>query len=493
MENYIDFINAYLNKTLSEPEVLAFKNRLQTDTEFKSIYDEHLIVLRGIERTLIKEEIKEARNSFVRGKWLKLIGGLIGVLILTFLVCFLFFNNKTAKNELREALNFETEFVQYFKVSSDSIITIEGKKGTRLTINPQDLEFQSKNPLKNESLTIQLIELINKRELLLANTQTISNGEWLISGGAFKIDIKANNENLVLKEGKTIKAKFPKNTSEEAMQIFYGERDDKGYLDWNLSDIKLKNERYFTIFCEDKIVLDSLRTMAFGGVETMKHILKIDTLNYLTEKEIKLMFTELNGFNEQRDTLIVYKKIPFEEVEKDDTTDELFDSENHFSVISLNDYQLLINRKYNDSILTSYNSSKLIKRNEKLKAFYGAIDISKLGWINIDQYSNIEDKITITFENNLDVNFNTFKDEAYSDNSKWHEIYLIDDENNTILNVYSSSLEIPIGKPFTIISCCIVDDTFYVSRQAINFNEDGTVILNYKKRNKSQIKALVRL
>ncbi|WP_179009577.1 energy transducer TonB [Winogradskyella forsetii] len=489
MENYIDLINAYLNKSLSESEVLAFENRLQSDAEFKFLYNEHLIVLKGIERTLIKEEIEEARNGFVRGKWLKLIGSLLGGLILAFLVWLIFFNHNTAKNGLREALNFETEYIQQFEVSSDSITTIEGKKGTRLTINPQDLEFQSKKPLKDEVLIIQLIELTNKQDLLWANTQTISNGDWLISGGAFKIEIKADNQNLVLKEDRTIKARFPKNTSEEAMKIFYGERVENGYLDWNLSNIELKNEKQFVIFCKDTIILDEVRTKAFGGVETMKRLILIDSLGYLSHKNIKTRFPEIKYFSNQKDTLIIYERTSNLTSEKD----VLLSSDSQFSVIDLEYYKELINIVYTNDILTFDKSRKIYNNNLKVKAFYETIEISKLGWINIDKYSDAVDKIVISLKNNLGVDLNLYREEAYSNNSEWSETYFVDNENNTILNIYSSKIEIPRGKTFTVISFCIVDDEFYASRKILKADKDGTFMIEYEKSDKSQIKSFLRL
>ena len=101
--------------------------------------------------------------------------------------------------------------------------------------------------------------------------------------------------------------------------------------------------------------------------------------------------------------------------------------------------------------------------------------------------------VTIELENNLGFNFNTFTEEAYDFKSTWHETYLIDQDNNTVLNVYSSQLDIPKNKAFTMISCVLVDDTFYVCRKAINVSESKTIKLNYKKRNKDQIKSLLRL
>ncbi|MBD3890740.1 energy transducer TonB [Olleya marilimosa] len=90
MENYtqhIDLINQYLNKELSNTEVLAFENKLKTDAEFNAIYQEHLIVLEGIKRTQLKAEIASAKTSYIQLKWIKTIG-LISVIALVLILAY---------------------------------------------------------------------------------------------------------------------------------------------------------------------------------------------------------------------------------------------------------------------------------------------------------------------------------------------------------------------------------------------------------------------
>ena len=98
--------------------------------------------------------------------------------------------NEKQHERLNVWLDFKPELTQQFFVSPDSIVTIEGLKGTKITFKTGDLEGLLNGPNIKDSLQINLIELTTKQELLLANTQTSSNGKWLISGGAFKIDIR---------------------------------------------------------------------------------------------------------------------------------------------------------------------------------------------------------------------------------------------------------------------------------------------------------------
>lgn len=90
MENHtqhIDLINQYLNKELSNTEVLAFENKLKTNVEFNAIYQEHLIVLEGIKRTQLKAEIASAKTSYIQLKWIKTIG-LISVIALVLILAY---------------------------------------------------------------------------------------------------------------------------------------------------------------------------------------------------------------------------------------------------------------------------------------------------------------------------------------------------------------------------------------------------------------------
>ncbi|RAJ17995.1 energy transducer TonB [Olleya aquimaris] len=115
---YIDLINQYLNKELSNAEVLAFKNKLKTDAEFNTIYQEHLIVLEGIKRTQLKAEIAFAKNSYIQLKWIKIIG-LISVVALVSILAY----NLLLKTETTPDLEHENQ--NLIETNIDSIPTID--------------------------------------------------------------------------------------------------------------------------------------------------------------------------------------------------------------------------------------------------------------------------------------------------------------------------------------------------------------------------------
>jgi hypothetical protein len=348
--------------------------------------------------------------------------------------------NEKQLERLNSWLDYKPELMQQFFVSPDSIVTIEGKKGTKITFKTEDLEGLLNGPNIQDSLQIYLIELTNKQELLLANTQTISNGKWLISGGAFEIDIRANGESLTLKEGKTIIVDFPKTCEVNDMRLFYGEKEENDNMNWNETNIVLKEKKYFSIYYKFGSQLDSTLTSKYGGVETYDSVLYADTLGYLTINDYKSRYTKIDSIYVLNDTLSNSKTW----------------------------------RNYDDFLDDITNKAYTIS-----DAVYQRVEISKLGWTNIDKFAPEEEKITITLKSNKVVDAT--------------QTYIVDTKNNTILNVIDNEVDIPINRSFYIISFGLKEDTFYAYKKSIRFKKSGEHIIKYKKIKESQLKSILKL
>lgn len=343
---------------------------------------------------------------------------------------------------LKSALNFEPEFIQQFNVAVDSIIQITGEKGTKITFKPEDLE----GSFINDSIQVNLIELTSKEDLLMANAQTISNGKWLISGGAFKIDILSNKKPLKLKKDKTIEVQFPKNTTEKGMQLFYGNRDETGKMNWEETNINLQDFDYY-IVRRDCTYLDIINTKRYR-IDMFKDTTMIDTLGLIPTKELK---SKIDYIIVDNDTLRVLENIT--------TTSPLNEGEKQKA--SIIEQQLAFN-KLNTASIQIYNE----------------ISVSRFGWINIDKFASNEETVQIHLKNNN--NLDTIK------------TYLIDSENNTVLNVLSSTIEIPINRNFIIISFGLKGNSFYASKKSVRFNKDGEYLIEYRKlKSEKQIKSYI--
>ncbi|WP_055436407.1 hypothetical protein [Lacinutrix algicola] len=470
MEKYIDLINGYLNNTLSGNERKNFENRLETDSEFKEIYNEQVAILEGVKRIGLKAEINAVKQNYIRGKWKKYLGVSIGAIIVSVLV-FNFFSGK--EDKLKDLLNFETEYVQQYKVASDSVISIVGKKGTVITFKTKDLVNKSNRGINSDSLTINLMELTNKQDLIFANAQTISDNKWLISGGAYKIEIEANGKELFIKKGKTISVKFPKFTEEEndEMEIFYGNRNSSKYMNWSKVNLKLKVNKNYVIVYKDTTIVDEEKTKAYGGIKYTKGKLKIDSLGFLLNKEIKAQFSMINKFYAENDTLRIYNR---DNKLYDDLVGLESGNERGFSVILKKDLNSILKGSNKGYKTTNYISYSNITDD-----FYKTIEISRLGWINVDKYTNTEELVTVSLNSNKKM-YNK-------------EVFIIDKKNNTILNVYNSKIDLPINRSFYIISIGIRNNEIYGFKKSMRFNKDSNYQIEFKKINESQIKSILTL
>lgn len=518
MENYIhniELINKYLNKLLSENEVRDFENLLSTDPNFKTLFEEHIVFLEGLKRQSLKAEIKKGKQSYIRNKWFRYFG-LTSVIVVLLTIIFINLINSD-KEYLKRKLNFESEYTQSFKVKADSIIEIKGEKGTIIRFAPADLQTISKESFSVDSLLVELIELTSKQDLLLANTQTVSNGKWLVSGGAFKIAIKSKGESLVLKETKTIIVKFPKSTQEKNMEIFYGKRDKEKNMNWGTTGIKLK-ERVspFVIFIEETGITDIELAKRYG-VHTFKEFNVIDSLGHL---ELEKVFPRINYFDEKADTIRIYKKAiglaqrgqsyskdyyEFIEVE----TLAILENKKEIMIDSIlidledliygegytafaNIYKQISKEELNKiGGLLSKEEFNELKKNEEshfeevdfkfetLDKVYKTVELSKLGWINIDKFANDETKINIKFKFNIGTSHN--------------EIYVVDQKNNTVLNVSNNEIGLPIDRSFYIISIGIKGKDIYAFKKSVRFNKSVDFKIEYKKVNEEQLKSILMI
>ncbi len=379
------------------------------------------------------------------------------------------------RNRLIKALNFEDELTQSFVVKTDSVINIKGKYGIKISVKKKDL-----NGLISDSLKINLIELFDINDFLMANASTISNGKWLISAGAFKIDIYGDGP-LELKEGKTIKIEFPLSNKEKNMELFYGDRTANGDLNWSKANLKIQNENYYIIGYQDSQIIDEELTSQYGGIETYRKTIEIDSLGFLP---LQLIKSEINNVIIDKDTIRIYQKYKSSEIDAlYNDTDDLADDVAPSVLLSLSKRQT--DSILNDSIVQIKKDNLRIKKqnlnyekyNDADNRIFKNIESTNLGWINVDKFAPDEEKVSINLKNIIN-------------NSR---TYIIDKKNKTVLSVYKNKLSIPINRSFQIISFGLKDDVFQVFKKTVRFSENSELNMKYKKIRENQIKGFLKL
>lgn len=147
-------------------------------------------------------------------------------------------DHNAAIGKLNELLKKMEEPMQVYKISSDKPAVVSGKKGTRIEVNPGDLQTESGKPLGAE-IEVELQELLNQSGLMRSNAQTVSDGRLLISGGAYYIGMRSGGEPLKLKAGKKLQVAFPRIT-EKPMNLFYGQKNAQGQMNWTGVEVSFK-------------------------------------------------------------------------------------------------------------------------------------------------------------------------------------------------------------------------------------------------------------
>lgn len=304
-------------------------------------------------------------------------------------------------SKLKSVLSDLAPKEQTFTFYNEDSVSITGKKGTKIYINLSDLVKQDGTEV-TDSITVSLLELTSIEELLKSNTQTISDDKWLISGGVYKIGFYSQNNELKLKENAEYQVVFPK-ISDEKMSIFYGSRDDKDNMNWELSDLELKEKLYPVVILLDTLFMRYDRTyqidLQFDSTIVRKPKDKF-TLSKLKEK-----YPQIDSLEIVNDTIIARDYLIREELDS----------------IALANMDSLLRIEYE---------------------VYEAISINKMGWINIDRfYPEINDRVTFDFE---------------LSGAHYNQCYIVSRNENTILNEFfdntgNLSISFPKNKTFEIL------------------------------------------
>jgi len=124
---------------------------------------------------------------------------------------------------------------QVFKVSVSKDTVITCKEGTKLTI-PSNCFITKSGKEVTGTVQLKTEEFYTKSDILLAGLTTLSDGKLLESGGMLNLLAYAGGEEVLLKQGKSIRIEMPANQKQEGMQLFNGVKDKDGKVNWVLAE-----------------------------------------------------------------------------------------------------------------------------------------------------------------------------------------------------------------------------------------------------------------
>lgn len=336
-------------------------------------------------------------------------------------------------DELRQVDNLLLEIAekpQKLNTPSDRKTTVIGAKGTIIHVDPNRLETVDGSPL-GDNIEIELLELTDISSIILNNAQTVSNGQILITGGAYYLNMTSDGNQLKMKQGKGLAVEFPQLTEDE-MGLFLGERDSLGQLNWIPSEV---------IFNPKNI----------DDTEEHKKTIK--------EKVIEIEANAEDSYSV--DSLADSRAAP-KEVNKEDVSEEEYQE----YLIKVKEYQVL-----REEI-------------EYQRQTYQAIELMNFGWINCDRFYNDPNprtNIQLIINNDSLQGARIFA--VFMDiRSVMSEHYYKGRKETTYFR------SIPEGKELTIIALSAKDKTPYVFETTINTKTDKKVQIEFMATTEADIK-----
>jgi hypothetical protein len=107
---------------------------------------------------------------------------------------------------------------QSFTGNATTGFVVTGEKGTKITFPANAFKDSITGDLVSGTVTVKLIEVLSKKDILLSGPMTESNGQLLISGGEIKVTATANGR--VLAPADSIEVKVPQVMKAGDMNLF---------------------------------------------------------------------------------------------------------------------------------------------------------------------------------------------------------------------------------------------------------------------------------
>ncbi|MFT3912373.1 MAG: hypothetical protein QM737_23300 [Ferruginibacter sp.] len=351
---------------------------------------------------------------------------------------------------------FLTEPSQKIIVPSGKTTLITAAKGLKITVDPLMLETGNGLPLGGQ-IEVKVKEINNQEELFRNDSPTASNGELLVSGGAYHIEMYSAGNKLRIKPGKWLDIQIPAR-SDEQMELFYGERDSSGILNWVTADKKLVKEKQTAKrkYIEPMTEMDStVPDTARSGITQNDDDAIRKLLNYASTKDNRLTVIEFDSI------LHVSRN---EQAVATDTASSVIDQVMVDSTSKMVDLTMSMLKDQNvPTVVTTY---------------YAPVRILNMGWINCDRFYKKKEcsNIYCQFDDSLfspAVNvcvifkrFNSMQQEC---------IYEYDGNNIKLKNQY------PIGEPVKIIAYAGVKDKMYVYSEELTLAKNEKIKLKFSE------------
>jgi hypothetical protein len=155
-------------------------------------------------------------------------------------------------NSTGELLAHFEKQAEVFTFSPDTVIDIIGKEGTEINI-PRGCLVHQDGALPTDKIIIILKECYSASDIVFNNLTTQTKIGLLETGGMIYIEAKSDGKQLMIREGKAFKIKYPrKGELKQDMKLYKG-NEENGYVVWDenpISGIAIDQVFVDTIYSE---------------------------------------------------------------------------------------------------------------------------------------------------------------------------------------------------------------------------------------------------
>jgi TonB family protein len=142
-------------------------------------------------------------------------------------------------NENPISENIFTKKSQFFTIKTDVETIVKGAEGATLTI-PKDCFVSKTGNILRGDIKLELKEYMKTSDMVLANLVTQSNEKLLETGGMIYLNVTDKDGNIVnIRNDKNIKITLPRSSKSEDKQLFYGDLQANGRINWALAKPKI--------------------------------------------------------------------------------------------------------------------------------------------------------------------------------------------------------------------------------------------------------------
>ncbi len=324
--------------------------------------------------------------------------------------------------DLIDSLQLISGINQKFNIDNSQSNTIVGEKGTILIIPEKSIVDVNGKSVQGE-ITIELKENFTIQDFITSNLQTIHNDQILESKGMIYFTAQDENGNeLRIAEDNSIRIQIPQKDLNNNPDIFLGERDEKGLMNWKQKEepakslvpypIKFISKNQFPTECADfyGITTDTIKNnyyTYYGNLYDFENTL-LATNEFMYryqsacwDKVVKIYIDNLDKNLWEIDEMVVeflvkdsiervqyYLNNPPPKENGNEATKTQWDAHNSLlkrskesSHRDINWFKILAKQK-----LTKVDTSKLIDTSKlgEINSAMISYDAMKFGWVNVD-------------------------------------------------------------------------------------------------------------